>query len=220
MAAWLLCACWEDHEQYAWNPIRIHACNSKINRAQIPASEAWLPDCMHAAWMSAIHACPCLSCCVMLCCAVGQMRWVNKLGRDSQCGETQAMQQQRRHQLQHQQYYTTSLTRTPTCPNPALLIQACHTASRNIATLSTVGRYRRLTRSLRNNLLCLLAHTHHTHTQCILAQKRMNGFALESKDNHSSRMSISWLSGPIAEWEQGGAAGQIVNHCQKWGAYE
>lgn len=36
--------------------------------------------------------------------------------------------------------------------------------------------------------LCSLTHTVHSQA------KRMNGFGLESKDNHSSRVSVSWLT--------------------------
>lgn len=36
--------------------------------------------------------------------------------------------------------------------------------------------------------LCSLSHTAHSQA------KRMNGFGLESKDNHSSRVSVSWLT--------------------------
>ena len=39
----------------------------------IQASEVWRPDCMYAAWMSAIHACPCLYLCAVLCCRIDEM---------------------------------------------------------------------------------------------------------------------------------------------------
>lgn len=59
----------------------------KCKQALILSSKAWLQDCMHAVWMSATHACPCLYLCAALWCATGMMRWANKRGRDSQCGK-------------------------------------------------------------------------------------------------------------------------------------
>lgn len=90
--------------------------------------------------MSATHACPSLYLCVfiVMCYTNDEMsERTNEAGIPS-VGNTQAMQEQWRHRQQH---YTASLTRTPTCPNPAQLIQACHTAAQNAATKVTLGKY-------------------------------------------------------------------------------
>lgn len=143
---------------------------------------------MQRGWVKLMHAPACIS---VLHCDVLQEWWdeqTNEAGIPS-VGNTQAMQEQRRHRQQH---YTASLTRTPTCPNPTRLIQACHTAAKNTATHSTVCRYNCLTRYISNNLLSLTCT--HTDRQYFSCAKRMNCFGLESQDNHSSQVSISWLS--------------------------
>lgn len=88
-------------------------------------------------------------------------------------GKTQAMQQQRRHQLQHQQHFSTSMIRTPTCPNPTLVVLTLtySAAPQTTAALSFSDRNAWQTQSLWQNL---------THTRWV-----MTSFWLRSKGKYS-----------------------------------
>ena len=143
-------------------------------------------ECMQHGWDSfmPVPACAAVLCCGVPCCGIDK-RWLNKWGRDSHCGEDPGNAAATR----HQQLYTTSLTRTPTCPNPHSNTGLPHSSRAQSHTIDCGQMQKCLIQSLQNNLFFSCSHIFNLFSWT----KIMNGFGLESKDIHSFQVPLSFL---------------------------